>query len=114
MEEFIPPCSLGVSREENMARNDNEARAFRSSIDAILCFKKLDLDVFIIEVKVPCGEKDRIKTAKNLKKMMKRVLRDKLMMDEAKDLEFYGMLVRRNKVHNYCLSMPMFGFYCFT
>ena len=51
-----------------------------------------------------------MKIAKNLK----NILRKKLVMDEAKDLKLYGMQIYRNKIHVYCLSMPILKIYCFV
>ncbi|OAD73027.1 hypothetical protein PHYBLDRAFT_159066 [Phycomyces blakesleeanus NRRL 1555(-)] len=58
--------------------------------------------------------KDRQKIAKNLKKMMKSILRQKLVMAEAKDLMLFGMQLYKNTIHLYCLTMPIIGFYCFV
>ncbi|KAG1451880.1 hypothetical protein G6F56_007970 [Rhizopus delemar] len=100
-----------------MTKNDDESRAVGSSIDGIITLKKPEIDILLIEVSGPMWKEnysrflnDSMKIAKNLK----NILRKKLVMDEAKDLKLYGMQIYRNKIHVYCLSMPILKIYCFV
>lgn len=103
--------------EDNMTKNDDEPRAVGSSIDDIITLKKPEIDIFLIEVSGPMWKEnyshfrnDRMKIAKNLKKMMKNILRKKLVMNEAKDLKLYGMQIYRNRIVYLCQSSE----YCYV
>ncbi|KAL9537115.1 hypothetical protein MBANPS3_012070 [Mucor bainieri] len=107
--------------EENLAKSDDVKRSSGSSIDGIITLKELYLDYALLEVSGPMHKeafthflKDRLKLAKNLKQLFKSIARKKMVLDEITALRLFGMHVYRNKIHLYCLSMPLLDMYCFS
>ena len=58
--------------------------------------------------------KDRLKIAKNLKYMMKRISRQKPVVTDASNLKLYEIQVYRNVIYVYVLLMPIIKFFCFV
>ncbi|CAO3681726.1 unnamed protein product [Rhizopus stolonifer] len=81
---------LGASKEEeNRAKNDDDKRSVGASIDGIIYSPKLNLDILLLEVSDPMHKenyshflKDRLKIAKNLKKILKSQFRKSFVLSE--------------------------------
>lgn len=106
--------------EENMAKYEDERRSVGSSIDCILRLATTNMDLMVVEVSGGNSKeeydhfiKDRIKIAKNLKVMMKHIMRKKLIVGEISEVQLLGMQVYHNRLYLYALTMPLLNIFCF-
>lgn len=56
--------------------------------------------------------RDRLKIAKNLKKILKRTFRKSFVPTEARKVNVYRLHVYRNTIYLYSMSMSMLNMYC--
>jgi hypothetical protein len=96
-----------------LAKYENERRSVGSSIVCVLNLNMIDIDLMVVEVSGPNNKeeydhfiKDRLKIAKNLKTIMKLIMRKKVVIEDeiiedklkiAKNLKAIMKLIMRKK-----------------
>ncbi|CEG82815.1 hypothetical protein RMATCC62417_16815 [Rhizopus microsporus] len=88
--------------EKNLSKNDYERRSAGASIDGIVHAHELNLDLLVLEVSGPMLKedythflKDRLKIAKNMKRILKCLFRKSFILSEANKVDVFGLQAYR-------------------